>query len=338
MKDRVNGRVSILVPCYNHELFVSDCMDSIIDQSYTDIELLICDDCSQDNSLDIIKRYENKLRERLSGLVILSNSKNLGITKTLNKLLEQASGEFIKVIASDDMLHPKYIEHVLSEFLKMPDVDVITTNGYMINEDMTFSKLCSDIRDLSQRSDIIKDNEVYYKNAPDYSDNDETLFSKLYEGNFVFALGTTIRASVFDRFGLYDEKIIIEDWEYALRMAHEGCKFKYLDEKLCFYRINQNSISSVKYNDGLENRRIMIFEAELAIIEKYGIFLPKKKYIKKKISQLLLAEEFAKKNRLNKMYSIVLGNADYGLGEIIQYGLLDYIIWQIKKIIRLYLK
>ena len=121
--------VSIIIPCYNHSSYLKDTMEGLFSQDYKDIELLICDDCSPDNSYEILKEYEARLKEKFVRVEILRNEVNQGVTKTLNKLLAMAKGEYVKIIASDDILMSNaisaYMEHAMSD----ETIDIIICNG-----------------------------------------------------------------------------------------------------------------------------------------------------------------------------------------------------------------
>ena len=104
--------VSIIIPCYNHEDFLDDCLASILNQTYQNIEILICDDCSPDNSYEKILSYKEKLENKFNNVVILKNEVNCGVTKNVNRMLKLAKGEFVKTIASDDSMAPNAISEM----------------------------------------------------------------------------------------------------------------------------------------------------------------------------------------------------------------------------------
>lgn len=92
------AKVSIIVPVYNAEHFLNKTIDSIINQSFKDFEVLLIDDCSSDKSLEILYQYADKDKR----VKIIRNTKNLGVAKTRNKGVEIASGEWIAFLDSDD--------------------------------------------------------------------------------------------------------------------------------------------------------------------------------------------------------------------------------------------
>lgn len=101
--------VSVIVPIYNTEQFLSQCIDSILCQSYNRFELLLIDDGSTDRSGSICDDYSN-----LDDRVIVFHKKNAGVCSARNKGLEEAKGQFIVFVDADDYVSPLYIEHLMA--------------------------------------------------------------------------------------------------------------------------------------------------------------------------------------------------------------------------------
>lgn len=100
--------VTVVIPVYNAEKYIERCMDSILKQTYDNIEVLAINDGSSDGSLDILKRYEeNDARVRVI------NQKNMGVAKTRDKGVREAKGEYIAFIDNDDYIDNDYIEKLL---------------------------------------------------------------------------------------------------------------------------------------------------------------------------------------------------------------------------------
>lgn len=269
--------VSVLVPCYNHEKFLMDCIDGLINQTYRNIELIVYDDCSTDQSWGVLQKSKKNLENRFKKLILLKNDVNQGLTKNLNRMLASAQGKYIKIIASDDILHREYISSCVEFFERNPDVDVIVTNGYRIEEESSYQNF------INPRE--------FYITAPNLLE--KNLFEKVYKENIIFAPGAILRKSVYEEYGNYNEKIAIEDWEYWLRILKDGkVKFYYLDTPLVYYRENSSSFTSLT-SGGILKRRKRLFDAEMAIIELYGSDVKKKTYQRKKFERLLVEKKLA---------------------------------------------
>ncbi|MDR1418246.1 MAG: glycosyltransferase [Endomicrobium sp.] len=122
--EQQNPKVSIVVPVYNVEKYLRQCLDSIVGQTLKDIEIIIVNDGSTDSSLQIIKEYENKdIR------IKIIDKKNEGYGKTVNKGLDIARGEYIGIIESDDWIEPNMFEKLYST-AKLHNVDIVRSSYY----------------------------------------------------------------------------------------------------------------------------------------------------------------------------------------------------------------
>lgn len=122
--------VSVIMSVYNDANRVKNSIESILNQSYSNIELLIVDDCSTDNSFDICKNYQNE-----NNVKIFKNNKNIGLTKSLNRLLNESRGYYIARQDSDDTSEIERIEKQIS-FMSKHDLLVSTTRAYTFNQNI----------------------------------------------------------------------------------------------------------------------------------------------------------------------------------------------------------
>ena len=118
--------VSVLIPLYNHEKYIIECLDSIIFQNYPNLEIVLVDDASQDEGLQ-------KAKHRLStcnfNYIILENNLNLGICATLNRAVSKARGKYVCFIASDDLLAKGRIRKHIEVLEKSDDSSIIACHG-----------------------------------------------------------------------------------------------------------------------------------------------------------------------------------------------------------------
>ncbi|MDX2189593.1 MAG: glycosyltransferase [Bacteroidota bacterium] len=105
--------VSIIVPVYNGERYLKDCISSILNQTYRNIEIIACEDCGSDKSNEILENFNYDSRFKY-----FKNSKNKGLFPTLNSLIHKSNGELIHLFAQDDILKPNAIEEIV-EFYKL---------------------------------------------------------------------------------------------------------------------------------------------------------------------------------------------------------------------------
>ena len=98
-----NPLVSIIIPCYNNEAFVKQAIESALQQTYTNVEIIVIDDGSTDGSLEIIRSFENHIQ--------WETGSNQGAPKARNRGLELAQGEYIRFLDADDILFRNCLEH-----------------------------------------------------------------------------------------------------------------------------------------------------------------------------------------------------------------------------------
>ena len=114
-------KITVLMPVYNGEKYLRESVDSILNQTFTDFELLIINDGSTDSSMEILNSYSD------SRIRIVTNEVNLRLIKTLNKGIDLATGEYIARMDCDDIADPKRLEIQLQYMEKHPDVAVCGT-------------------------------------------------------------------------------------------------------------------------------------------------------------------------------------------------------------------
>lgn len=253
--------VSVIIPVYNHEYFVSHTLTSIARQTYSNIELIVINDGSPDNSLEVIKSYEEELRQRTSNFILIDQP-NAGIVNALNAGIKASKGEYLYIIASDDIAKVTAIETLVNFYIEHDSVEeygfvvgdsqVIDENGrgifykdnYAITYDIkeadykTFGKLLED-----KNTDISFDSEKFGS------------YESLVKGNYI-PNGYLIRRKYIERVGYYNPEIKLEDWYMNLQLA-KICKFKFIDEVLFEYR--QHSNNTVK-------RKLHMKELSLAVL------------------------------------------------------------------------
>ena len=128
--------VSIICLCYNHEKYVVETLQSVINQSYSNIELIIVDDYSSDNSKDVIVNWLKDYPE----IQFIANNVNLGNTKSFNKAFQLSKGEYIIDLAADDVLLTNCVAKQLNGFKnsKFENIGLIYGNAELISENGTF--------------------------------------------------------------------------------------------------------------------------------------------------------------------------------------------------------
>lgn len=281
--DIKKGKVSFLIPCYNHERFVRDCLASILAQTYTNYEVIICDDASKDNSVAVIKEEKVKFDDRDIRFILMENESNKGITVNLNRMLQEAAGEYIKIIASDDMLYPDYLEKMIKYMEDYKHLKMAFSNCMKVVSESTFPP-AEECKAGKQ-----------FDSMPDCG---EGAFEHIYLVNGIPAPALLIRHEIYNVVGAYDEAIGIEDLEMTLRiLSYQPDALGGIDECLVFYRMNPNSITSTSKNPGAKKRMKFMHDNTVAIAKKYRKQVSKKVY-KQRMRELTISYIY---NRIHLM-------------------------------------
>lgn len=227
--------VTIVVVSYNQGKFIKENLDSIKAQTYPNIELIIADDASPDNSVEV---FESWLKDNQYTAKKNYHVKNTGLATVLNECIEKASGKYIKLIAADDFLHPTAIEKCIDKLEELgEEYGMVFTNTFCINEG----------------SVIIEDIDDYDK----YGNCKPQIFRKeLIKANRIAALTVTMRLDVLKETGLYDSKYIVEDY-YRWLKINEIYLITYIQEKLAYYRQHDSNISKTK-KERIQNEDITL--------------------------------------------------------------------------------
>ncbi|MEP6512760.1 MAG: glycosyltransferase family 2 protein [Parafilimonas sp.] len=123
---QVLPKVSVLIPTYNYAHFLDESIQSVLNQTFTDFELIIVDNCSTDHTAEVVQKY--LIDKRIS---YYKNSTNIGMIPNYNKCLEYAKAEYIKYLCGDDKFHPQLLEKFVPVMDEYPNVYIVTSNSEM---------------------------------------------------------------------------------------------------------------------------------------------------------------------------------------------------------------
>lgn len=124
-----NPKVSIVLPVFNAGIYLKDCLESLLNQTYKDFELIIVDDCSTDNSYQILKQYSLKYRK----IRLFRNNKNKGVSETVKKAISFSRGDYLARMDADDISLPTRIEKQLNYLENNPGTVAVGGQCFMID-------------------------------------------------------------------------------------------------------------------------------------------------------------------------------------------------------------
>ncbi len=222
-----NPLVTIICLSYNHEKFVLETLNSVVNQNYSPIELIIVDDRSTDTTKSII---ENWLLCH-SDVHFIANEENLGNTKSFNNALKIAKGNYIIDLAADDLLIPNGIQMQLEAFQNSAykNLGIVYGNAEIINENGSFNSYYFPVDAYENVITKRKTGDIY-----------ETV---LLSGDSICSVSTLIKKEVFDFLGGYDETLGYEDLDSWIR-ASRVFEFDFIDAVLIKKRIVSNSLGT----------------------------------------------------------------------------------------------
>lgn len=212
----MNLLVSIIMPCYNSAKFVEKAIQSILNQTYQNFELIIINDFSTDGSLEIIKSFKKNDKR----IIVLSNEENKGVSITRNRGLKICSGDYIAFCDADDFWEPFKLEEQLRIFNNDTQYRLSFTNSYIVDE----------------RSN--KTGETFRQKFGFKIDRSGKYFNQILYTNFINT-STAILNRKNIKLKLFNPEISIgEDWLFWLEIAKEE-KMLYIDEPYSYYRVHK---------------------------------------------------------------------------------------------------
>ncbi len=229
--------VSIATLCYNQEGFLIETLDSIKTQTYSNIEVILLDDYSNDNSVEIIEKW---LEENNCSWRFIKHTENQGLCKTANEALSLAGGEYFQIIACDDVLYPDKIERQVNLFSKLHE---------------NVSVVCGDLELIDEEGKTTGYDHNTFK-------DDDVSYTDLLTECIVRAPSVLIKKQIFDVVGNYDERLFFEDWDLWLRIVKKAKikKDNYVNVK---YRMHSSSMWGQKKNKWSLETTFLILEKQL---------------------------------------------------------------------------
>lgn len=246
--------VSVLIPAYNHGLYVQETLASIKRQTYPYLEIIIINDGSTDNTSEVIESFSRQHSGDFVRFVFI-NKQNGGISATLNQCVAIARGEFIFIIASDDVIaDDQAIEKLVNFIALSPDAGVVCGDASFIDRNGAPISIASAGAEFTS---FVQLNFPRSKSI-DCEKDFGTYQSFLY-GNYI-PPGPLIRTSMYALHGKYIETDIVEDYSFWLRVSRRH-RILLCHETLVHYRIHPTSTNFRK------RRKILLESAKLLLNE-----------------------------------------------------------------------
>ena len=257
-------KISIIIPIFNSEKYLEKCLNTIIKQTYRNIEIICINNNSTYNSLIILQEYKKK-----DDRIIILNEKNKGVSEARNLALENINSDYIMFVDSDDWIEPKTCEIALNTMEKY-NADVVMWpyvkeyDGYSENKKIFVDNIIFEKKDVKEKLHrrcigIINEELKHIENADALC----TIWGKLYRSNIIQE--NNIRFKSLDEIGTY------EDGLFNLKVLEKINRAVYINEYLYHYRKNNSDSITKKKNDDLIYKWKNLFQYMETYIEEKSL-------------------------------------------------------------------
>lgn len=216
MSTMVQPLVSVICVSMNHEKYIEQCLSSILQQTYQQIEILYLDNCSEDKTFAIA---ENMLRSSGKKHQAFKREQCYNLPENFNFLINKAKGDYYFFISTDDWIKPQCIEGIINFYEKNRYYGLVYGNGWYYYEDTAKLELAENKKFISGK-----------------------IFDHIFLNGVIFPVGITVKKETFEHIGLFDETIPIEDYDFWLRVAGEY-EIGYYNVPTIIYRKHTKSMT-----------------------------------------------------------------------------------------------
>ena len=226
---------SVVIPMHNAANFIEECLDSLLAQTFEDLEIIVVDDGSTDRSADIVASYEKYNQVRL-----IRQPASGGPSSPRNRGIAEAAGDIVLLFDADDIAHPMKLELTMKAFENAPaDVTAIITDFSIFNEGSSMTDDDGFLSKFGRLSEIIASRQE----AGHAILSSGEAYDLLLLGNFVGTSSVAIRKTAIEKVGMFDQKLrYSEDYDLWIRLALAG-RYMIVNKVLHFYRNHDTGLS-----------------------------------------------------------------------------------------------
>jgi len=240
----LSPNISVVIPAYNYGQYIGEAIESVLSQSFTDFELIVLNNASEDNTDAVVREYVSDPR-----VVYIVNETNIGPNNNFCKGIDVANGQYLLFLSADDYLLPGSLFRLIAEMAAYPEADFVYGRYVFINADSDFQSLVS---------------HPGWENYDHYEFPDE-VGRMLSLDLYISMQSTLFKKEVFVRFGRFKDDTPVGDYDYFLGLMSEGARSRFINIPMSAHRVhgNQISISSDFVQSGSQ------YESQLYLLEKY---------------------------------------------------------------------
>ena len=244
--------VSVVVVTYNSSQYLEECLESIRKQSYIELELILTDDCSKDNTVEVAKGWIETNRNRFVSARVLETSKNTGVAGNCNRGLNAVNGEWAKFIAGDDLLADKHtIETYVNKIPKGLKIGSIFSDIYQLKDGVKKQVSC-------------RNRDIFFRGRVTANEQNRILIKE----NFLPATSAFFYVPAIKDVGGYDETIpMCEDGVLWINLTKKRYLLYYINNPLVVYRIHDSSLVGQFHN----KINVRLLEDQIKVLDRYKI-------------------------------------------------------------------
>lgn len=231
--------VSVVIPCYNHEKYVEQSLNSVFNQTYKNIELIVVDDGSSDNSVAVVKRIKEKHD------FTFITQENMGVCKTLNKAISLSKGKYVAVLASDDYWDVTKIEKQVNCLEENNDSEFCFTQAVEFDDKN------------------IKSDKIFPKKI-----KTENILNKVFLSQHAPAGSIMFTRSLYDNLAGFDDNLKMEDWDFIIRSA-AVTELSAVKEPLLYYRSHETNIMKTRQRTETYKQKVLLLTKNFDLVSPY---------------------------------------------------------------------
>jgi glycosyltransferase involved in cell wall biosynthesis len=238
--------VTVAIPTFNSERFITSALDSITKQTYSNIECIVVDNRSTDNTIKMARGYEQKIRR----FYVYINSENIGAYRNWNRCIELAKGEYIAIYHSDDIYDKKIIEESVN-VLQDENIAVVSTLAGYIDENNKPLRQMFLPRGLRHLGCVVFG----------FKEISMSMISQIFDDGFIATPSVMVKKKVYEKLGLFDPLYRSAcDYEMWLRIARQF-KFAVINKQMYLRRIHRDTLTYTEVTKKLDLPDInLVFE------------------------------------------------------------------------------
>lgn len=218
-----NILVSVIILTYNKFQYFKDCIDSVLNQNYKNIEIIISDDGSKNYDRDYLSNYILNSKKNISNFIINHNEENVGTVKNFNIAIKLSKGKYIVPLALDDILYDSNTIGDIVKYFEKTKCLILTAYREIYDEEM--KKMLTKL----PQEKVIRALE---------SKNNQLIYKKLCKGNFISGACTPFSRDFIKNYGYFDEEyILLEDYPKYLNVIRQGCQINFYRRCTIKYRL-----------------------------------------------------------------------------------------------------